>query len=511
MAFKCLRCKQPLRIDDSLANLDQASMDMLIAPLASEEQYEKEVQNRRLSQNTKSPPQPLHTRLIGIKPSPLSPSRSGHGSGNSSSSKRDSYPAPSESFVVLSHSETNVSTPSPVSGTTSSSSITKRKNNRDTLHSVHVTALQPTHPIATLSSSTTVETPPSSWSERLKVANRLFEVMSSKSSVDHPMCQECVDLFIELLREQMNDVSTERDCYIEFLKKVKDSRVSKEEEAELEKQVQDLKLAEKEASEELLKLQQEEEALDEELIALNNELKDLDAQEQEFWEKSNEYQISLQHFQNERDSINLKYDHDVKEYERLQKTAVYNDAFCIFHDGPFGTINGFRLGRLSSHPVEWSEINAAWGQTLLLLYTVASKLKFQFKTFRLVPMGSFSRIEKVDGDSVVSYELYGSGDFGINKMFFLNRRFDHAMVAVLNCLKQLTDYAEDRDKSLRLPYRINKDKIGDLSIRIQFNQDESWTKALKYMLINMKWILVFASRANSASDLTETSDSTMLA
>lgn len=95
---------------------------------------------------------------------------------------------------------------------------------------------------------------------------------------------------------------------------------------------------------------------------------------------------------------------------------------------------------------------------------------------------------------------YGSGDFGINKMFFLNRRFDHAMVAVLNCLKQLTDYAEERDKSLRLPYRINKDKIGELSIRVQFNQDELWTKALKYMLTNMKWILVFASRANISSD-----------
>jgi beclin 1 len=79
---------------------------------------------------------------------------------------------------------------------------------------------------------------------------------------------------------------------------------------------------------------------------------------------------------------------------------------------------------------------------------------------------------------------------------FLNRRFDHAMVSVLNCLKQLTDYAEEKDKSLRLPYRISKDKIGDLSIRLQFNQDELWTKALRYMLINMKWILVFASRVS---------------
>ncbi len=74
---------------------------------------------------------------------------------------------------------------------------------------------------------------------------------------------------------------------------------------------------------------------------------------------------------------------------------MYNDAFCIGHDGVFGTINGLRLGRVpgvpvslvhcihSSHlisiQVEWAEINAAWGQTLLLLYTIARKLDFTFE------------------------------------------------------------------------------------------------------------------------------------
>lgn len=35
--------------------------------------------------------------------------------------------------------------------------------------------------------------------------------------------------------------------------------------------------------------------------------------------------------------------------------------------------------------VEWPEINAAWGQTLLLLYTVARKLDFTFDKY--VTMG----------------------------------------------------------------------------------------------------------------------------
>jgi beclin len=78
---------------------------------------------------------------------------------------------------------------------------------------------------------------------------------------------------------------------------------------------------------------------------------------------------------------------------------VYNDAFCIGHDGVFGTINNLRLGRVPGVPVrpilyvillqrltspdqvEWAEINAAWGQTLLLLYTIARKLDFVFEKF----------------------------------------------------------------------------------------------------------------------------------
>ena len=37
--------------------------------------------------------------------------------------------------------------------------------------------------------------------------------------------------------------------------------------------------------------------------------------------------------------------------EQLKHTNVLNDAFHIFHDGDFGTINNFRLGRLPKIPV----------------------------------------------------------------------------------------------------------------------------------------------------------------
>ncbi|KAG2186728.1 hypothetical protein INT44_002954, partial [Umbelopsis vinacea] len=456
----CQRCRQPLKVEESLADLKPSAMDLLIAPLEAEEKAHPRVMPSAVTTNISD----RSMEPISRRTTTSNKSNRNSIPGHTNLRSKDTMVGPSESFVMLSSSQIAPPVVSQVS---------------------------------TLKSD---EARNSSMSRRLKVANKLFDIMSAKSDIDHPMCQECTDILLESLRRQLEDVSRERDCYIEFLKKVSESKIDPAEEKILRKEIEELADAENQANETLRRTEEERDTLQKELEELEAESKKLEAEEEEFWQKSNEFQLKLQAFHNERDSINMKYDHDAKQYEKLQKTVVYNDTFCIGHSGPFGTINGFRLGRLSTQPIDWNEINAAMGQTLLLLYTVANKLKFQFKTYRLVPMGSFSRIQKIDGDSVVTYELYGSGDFAINRMF-LNRRFDHALVALLNCLQQLSDFAEQRDKSLRLPYRINKDKIGDTSIRLQFNQDELWTRALKYMLTNMKWILIFASRGSVALGL----------
>ncbi|CAG8558310.1 10002_t:CDS:2, partial [Funneliformis mosseae] len=315
------------------------------------------------------------------------------------------------------------------------------------------------------------------WSNRLKIANRLFDVMSSRSEIEHPMCHECTDMLLDSLKKSLADASKERDCYIDFHKKV---NVNSNELAAIKK---------------LENIEYERDALKQEMAALEEEANELDKLEESYWQEFNDFHIQLQTFLNERDSINLKFVHDSNQLEKLQKTNVYNDAFCIGLDDQFGTINGFRLGRLPHIQVDWSEINAAWGQTTLLLSTIANKLNFTFQTYRLVPLGSFSKIEKIDDDT--SYELYGSGDFSL-KTPFLNNRFNNAMVAYLNCLQQLGDYAEQQNRKLKLPYRINKDKIGDVSIRYQFKGEETWTKALRYTLTNIKWILAYAASLASS-------------
>jgi hypothetical protein len=53
----------------------------------------------------------------------------------------------------------------------------------------------------------------------------------------------------------------------------------------------------------------------------------------------------------ERDAVLARIESTCEARERLRHTNVYNDAFHIWHHGPFGTINNFRLGRLPNAPV----------------------------------------------------------------------------------------------------------------------------------------------------------------
>ena len=76
--------------------------------------------------------------------------------------------------------------------------------------------------------------------------------------------------------------------------------------------------------------------------------------------------------------IPLNYKHQEKLKPVFFSYLLYTHL-AYRHNGHFGTINNFRLGRLPSVPVEWSEINAAWGQTVLLLHSLAQKMKFKFQ------------------------------------------------------------------------------------------------------------------------------------
>jgi len=207
----------------------------------------------------------------------------------------------------------------------------------------------------------------------------------------------------------------------------------------------------------------------------------------------------------ERLSVGVFAVHTADNLRRLQRYSVLNDAFHIWYDGQFGTINGLRLGRLPSKPVsivfictytltlfslalnifkvEWVEINAALGQAVLLLQTIAERTGTKFTRNKLLHRGSFSRVSNM---YLKEYPLFSDGSI------FRRRSFSHGLTLFLECVDDAGKRAMREDASVKFPYKITRGKIGELSISL--GNDEQWTRALKYMLTHLKYILAWSAK-----------------
>jgi hypothetical protein len=63
----------------------------------------------------------------------------------------------------------------------------------------------------------------------------------------------------------------------------------------------------------------------------------------------------------------------------MRKTNFINEVFNISTLNEFGTISGFRLGRIeSTSDVNWHEINTALGQTAYLMAIIAHRFGYKF-------------------------------------------------------------------------------------------------------------------------------------
>ncbi|KAI1314285.1 autophagy protein Apg6-domain-containing protein [Xylaria venustula] len=493
----CQKCRAPLKLDGSLVDLNPAAFDLLVA--SSAQQQPKRPHVARPSYPQESERRALYDRASqNAGPPTFKKQSSGaRGDGHARDSSSMSFVLLTESQVAPPRLTTPHDQPSSNQQRRSSFSMGQRSDGR---------TAQPHE------------------AERI---NRLFEILSARSDIDHPVCVECTEMLVDGLQKRLESSVRERDAYASYLKQIQADVPTDEDVAESERLLAQARREEEESMSELLKLEKEKAALDDEILALEDESRKLDVEEEEFWRDRNAFASKLTEFQNERDSINSKFDHDSQLLGKLQRANVYNDTFSIHHDGNFATINGLRLGRLSSKPVDWPEINAAWGQALLLVVTVADKLGYKFDGYEPLPMGSTSKIIKYEHVSPSSsrvgahrigpppapkksvFDLYCTGDLPLQMLW--NRSFDKGMVAFLELVRQLGASVHEQTKAtgphaysstpLELPYKIEGDKIGEdrighFSIRLGITNDEGWTKACKFALTCCKFLIAHASNVS---------------
>ena len=166
-----------------------------------------------------------------------------------------------------------------------------------------------------------------------------------------------------------------------------------------------------------------------------------------------------------------------------------NDTFFIWFNGPFATINNFRLGLLPFKNVDWAEINAALGQAALLLHIIYTRTNIPMRRYTLAPSGSFSKVIKVDDRR--SFNLYHETGFALTPKANLNR----GLSGLVSVVYEIGEYILKHDPTLQLPYHIN---LTDNTIeKISYfwdKDDEQWTRALKFLLSDIKWILAWFTK-----------------
>lgn len=339
--------------------------------------------------------------------------------------------------------------------------------------------------------------------KQIQIASETFKLLSSVSDVDHPLCMDCPEAVMEAYQEEIAAEEEARRRYQQMAVKLEQEvEQYKLQMPELDKELEELRIEEERLKEKLRNTESRRSEIAAELSRQREREKRLKEEEQSYWESFNEYQRRVLQFQDEQRSVDYQLQYMTEQLDRLKKTNVLNSAFHIWHNGHFGTINGLRLGRLQTVPVEWSEINAALGQAALLLVTLARHAGATFVRYSIVPYGNQSFVNVLEGKKKKQHwPLYSSAGLRI----FADSKFDLGLVAYLDCLNQLKQHIEMNSGSqFALPYSIAKDRIGNgkefYSVKTQFNTLEGWTKALKFVLTNLRWALTWISANSMCSE-----------
>ncbi|XP_006757579.2 PREDICTED: beclin-2-like [Myotis davidii] len=321
----------------------------------------------------------------------------------------------------------------------------------------------------------------------------LGDVLSGEE-LGHPLCEDCTDSLLGQLDTQLRIAGSDCQTYKRCLE-TKDG-LGEDVRETLEQELKVMELEEARLVQELEEVEKNRDRAAVALEAAQAETETLEQQERQYYKDLGELQWQQQELQDELLSLEDRLLYAQTQLSRLKRTNAFKAAFEICCDGPLAIINGFRLGCVPTVPVSWREINAAWGQTALLLMALSNTVGLQFQRYQLIPRGDHSYLKSLTEDPV-ELPLFCTGE----KSSLLNSKFDQAMVAFLDCMQQFNEAAKKGEPALYMPYRIHVEEglmedpgSGEFySIRTHLNTEERWTKALKLMLTNFKWSLDWVS------------------
>lgn len=131
----------------------------------------------------------------------------------------------------------------------------------------------------------------------LKVRATLFDILSSSSCADHPLCDECTDSLLLLMDQQLRMTEGEWSDYNEYLKKLEiEQQHQGHEDIEMEtltKELQDVKSEEERMISELEALRKEEIATRNAIAQQERERERLQSEEERYWKEYSKHKRDL--------------------------------------------------------------------------------------------------------------------------------------------------------------------------------------------------------------------------
>jgi len=317
----------------------------------------------------------------------------------------------------------------------------------------------------------------------------LYDILCDATKTDYPRCGECSRKHGEEMSRNLMRLCNLRTKYAAVLDNFptvvgdKDEAAIDAELAQLEAQCQaeELSLASLHASIET------EHSIGKQL---EEKKQDLAMHESQYWLEVNQSVVDESAAAEESHYLDTRLARAQKELDRLVCTNLINETFYLCTEGHYGTINGYRLGKVPSPAPDNEETNAAWSYMVLLLHTLANVSETKFSLYRLVPRGNLSYVETLVPRPDV-YELYaGAGGW------FPSARYDKAMCGYLTCVQDVVEELQRKFPGVgEPPVSIKggavcaREIVGQHSVKIAAGTDETWTTAMKNVMIILKWCI----------------------
>ena len=238
---------------------------------------------------------------------------------------------------------------------------------------------------------------------------------------------------------------------------------------------------------------------------LTKNKEEIKQQEEKIWQDVNDYERELSNQLEENKQTDRKIKSLDSQYRRLKSTNFINEVFKISSQDQFGTISGFRLGRIDQlvEP-EWDEINTAIGQAAYLMAIIAHRFGYKFENHKINLCGAMSTIQsktevapKANMQRSLKYELFFGVNYGSGSV--TEERFNTALCYLLHALYGLItevkmkfeDLGNQDASSNKEPYpiNINDNTIAGKSVKYKAVESQNWTLAMKFFLTNLQWLV----------------------